>query len=136
MKIEQREGLIPRPESFLPVEAVIDVEGLMPATMEKVLKLTWRGNQPEFQVEEEREIPDNLDDRLPRVAEEIEKRPWILQLIQDVHDGKKSAIFKVSLGALVVFAALGSGFEFGIRGGRDIRELHSRLRALRGSNSV
>lgn len=82
---------------------------------------------PEYEVVEEYEVPDNLDEKLSEVAQLASTQPWLTQLMEDVRDGKRSAVFKVTLGALVVFAAVGTGVKFGLSDARDLRELYEKI---------
>lgn len=78
--------------------------------------------------------PSNLDDLMPDVAQALGKREWFGKLAQDVLDNKKSAVFVTLVGGIVIFAAAGVGYEFGLRKGKDIRHLIEKIGDLRGKN--
>jgi hypothetical protein len=81
--------------------------------------------------------PSNVFDEkvFPRVAEALKNREWFGKLAQDVLDNKKSAVFVVMVSGIVIFAAAGAGYEFGIRKGKDIRHLVSGINQLRRKSS-
>jgi hypothetical protein len=49
-----------------------------------------------------------------------------------VRKGRKSAIFTIGVGSIIIFSAAAAGFEFGVRYGRDIKELGRIIRSSRG----
>ena len=108
-------------EAFAIAEARIPVTGLQPPVHD-----TKRG-----EVIKE----GNLTNRLPELNDAIDKRPWFRQLLKDVRAGKKSAVVTTALGGIVITAAIGAGFEFGIRHGQDLREF-SKLLRKRGSRQT
>ena len=67
--------------------------------------------------------PSNLEELGGKVMSILEKKPWYKPLLEDLHQGKKSAIFTVAFGGLTIFVATAAGFEFGFRHGRDLRHL-------------
>lgn len=96
------------PEPFAIAQAHIEVAGLQPDVHDiQTGEVIKKGN---------------FDEKLPEVHEAISSKLWFYKLLDDVHSGKKSAVVKLALGAIVVTAAIGSGYEFGIRHGKDIRE--------------
>src|SRR4051812_41187611 len=70
----------------------------------------------------------NLSEKSQEIRDEIKKRPWLRNLWRDIRAGKKSAIVTVVLGGLVITTAAGAEFEFGIRHGRDIKEIRNLLK--------
>lgn len=70
---------------------------------------------------------DTLKENLAELEEEIKNRPWFKQLLDDVRTDKKSAVFKVIVGGIIVTAATAVAYEFGIAHGRDLKELHELL---------
>lgn len=70
----------------------------------------------------------NLEGLTDKVRDTLDEKPWYKHLLTDVLEGKKSAVFIVSsIGVLTIFAATAAGVEFGIRHGRDLRELQNLL---------
>lgn len=72
--------------------------------------------------------PDNLADLAKETQEIFAKKPWFQPLLEDVLQHKKSAVFITAAGLITIFVATAAGFEFGIRHGRDLRDLQEILR--------
>lgn len=89
------------------VEAVVPVVGLKPG----------KRNSDTGEII----IDNNLRERTPNLLESLRKATWFKPLLRDVRKGDKSAIAKLTLGAIIVTAAIGAGYEFGIRDGVDLR---------------
>ncbi len=68
-------------------------------------------------------ISGNFDSLMPQVLEALKKRPGFEALVKDIKEHKKSAIIVTSVGGLTLLVATIAGYEFGIRHGRDIRQL-------------
>jgi hypothetical protein len=100
----------------LPVQSKVEVPGLMPPVL-----------TPEGKVKQ----PDNLAEKAEEIKRIADEKPWLKSLISDVRQGKKSAIFTVGVGSIIIFSAV-VGFEFGLRHGKDIRELSRIIRSSRG----
>lgn len=105
------------PEILL-AQTSLSVPGLMPPTYDIGGKI---------------KTGDNLQEKLSEIDTLIagEDHSWYQRLVNDVMSSRKSAIFKIAVGSIIVFAATGAGFEFGIRHGRDIRELHGLVEKFR-----
>ena len=99
------------------VETWIDVPGLRP---EVVHTATGAIRQD-----------DNLQERLPEVQAALDARPWLKDLWRDIRQGRRSATVVVCLGGLLVVTAVGAEFEFGMRRGRDVRDLVKLLKVAR-----
>ena len=112
----------------LPVQTVIPVVGLQPSHTQKRVEFVSFAPSPTYKVTEHR-VPDNLEDMMPSVVAELENRPWFLKFMEDVGRGEKKGVFVVALGALVITSGI-AGFEFGVRGGRDVQELWQKVRTF------
>ncbi|MBI2074646.1 MAG: hypothetical protein HYT83_02275 [Candidatus Levybacteria bacterium] len=110
------------------VQTIIPIAGLRPEYTRRRLDLVRGGAQPEFVIREETHVGDNLGEKLVEVEQVVAEKPWLRKLLEDVVNGERSAVFIVTLGALVITTAVGAGYEFGVRGGRDLKELHYRLK--------
>lgn len=73
----------------------------------------------------------NLSDISIEANKVLSEKPWYRTLIGDVRKSRKSAIFIVSLGSLIIFVAGMGGFEFGVRNGKDLRILPKLLKRKR-----
>jgi hypothetical protein len=100
----------------LPVQSKVEVPGLMPPVL-----------TPEGKVKQ----PDNLAEKAEEIKRIADEKPWLKTLISDVRKGRKSAIFTIGVGSIIIFSAA-AGFEFGVRHGRDIKELGRIIRSSRG----
>ena len=107
----QSEGL-----GNLPVQTVIEVAGLTPGVYDKDNNCVK---------------PSNLTDKLPQLEREIAGKPWFSRLLDEVHLGEKKGIYAITPGRLIItVAAAFLGVEFGIRGGRDLKELRETVKHL------
>lgn len=114
-----------------PVETVLSIPGLRPGSVDSRVRLVIGGSLPQWEVEK-RMVPDNLNEQIDKVAVAIAERPWIDDLIKDIEGGRRSAVYKVSLGAIVILVAGVAGYEFGIREGRDFHNLYERVKPVVG----
>lgn len=97
-------------ETNLPVEIQLVVPGLMPSSKDR---------------------PGNLEDKLPEIQKELERRKGLKSLFADVRDHKTKAIFWTAAGGLFIVAvATAAGIELG-RKGKDLRELEKLLEQLK-----
>lgn len=101
-------------ETNLPVEIRVEIPGLMPPAEDR---------------------PGNLEQKLPAIQEELERREGLDTLFADVRAHKKSAIFWTVAGGLVIFVATAAGFEFGIRHGQDLKVLLEKLKGQAGKKT-
>lgn len=104
-----------------PVQAELEVPGLVP----------WRYDK-RFKKERKVIRPDNLKEKLPILEQEIASKPWFKDLLEEVHAGEKKGIFTIHPGRIIITVALATaiGVEFGIRGGRDLKELRDSVKHL------
>lgn len=72
--------------------------------------------------------PGNLADLAEKTQKIFVEKPWFQPLLDDVLQHKKSAVFITAAGLIIIFVATAAGFEFGIRHGRDLRDLQDILR--------
>ncbi|MDP2672130.1 MAG: hypothetical protein Q8O68_01315 [Candidatus Daviesbacteria bacterium] len=100
-----------------PVQTILKVAGLVPWSYDKNNKRVGQ---------------DNLQDKLPQLEQEIANKPWVLRLLDQVHNGEKNGIFTISPGRIIITVALATtlGVEFGFRGGRDLKELRDSVKHL------
>ncbi len=116
-------------ETFKPLaEVVFNIPQLRPSIVGKRV-VTHKGPEKEdpwtHEVVVERE-QENLDANLHHVAHQVHER-GLHRLMTDVVEGKKSAVYIVGFGTLTILAAVGVGVEFGVRNGRDVRDLYNRI---------
>ncbi len=76
--------------------------------------------------------PDNLHARLPQLEQEIANKPWFLRLLEDVHQGVYTGNETIHHSRIIITVALATalGVEFGIRGGRDLKDLRKSVKHL------
>ncbi|OGH10670.1 MAG: hypothetical protein A2857_01970 [Candidatus Levybacteria bacterium RIFCSPHIGHO2_01_FULL_36_15] len=110
-------------EFNLPVCRLFSITGLRPVLYdEKRKKVISPGNL---------ETPDTIN----TIKDELGKhKEWFSKLMKDIKHDKKTGIFVAGTGSLVVFIAAGAGFEFGIRGGRDLKELPGLLKKTKSTS--
>lgn len=72
--------------------------------------------------------PSNLGDLAEEAKAIFAQKSWYRSLLRDVRQHKKSAIFVVAMGGIIIFVATAAGFEFGVRHGQDLRHLPKILR--------
>lgn len=114
-----------RPSEVLPqiAQVHVDVPGLMPDIINakgEMLKQSNLGEKLPF-------IHDTLEGIEPK-----EHKTFYQKIIEDIHSGKKSAIYTITgIGVLTFFVATVAGFEFGIRHGKDLRHLDSLLQPFK-----
>lgn len=65
----------------------------------------------------------NLKDLADEAGEIFNEKPWFRPLSEEIEQHKKSATFVIVLGGISIFVAASAGFEFGIRHGKDIKDL-------------
>lgn len=66
-------------------------------------------------------VESNLQDPkiLAKTKEALTKAPWYKSLLEEVKANKKRVLIVTTLGGISLFVA---GFEFGVRGGKDIKD--------------
>lgn len=103
------------PEQLYPVQVNIDVPGVRP---------TLRRENGQLQVTSNLEKPEVAE----QLSKEVhEKKPWFVTSLKEaVLRGERSGIWIPVVGGVSVFVAA-AGFEFGIRHGKDIKELYALL---------
>lgn len=100
----------------LPVQTEIEVPGLLPGVFDKDNNCVK---------------PSNLEAKLPELERAIAKKTWISELLAEVRSGEKKGVFAITPGRLTItVAATALGVEFGIRGGRDLKELWNSISHL------
>lgn len=78
--------------------------------------------------------PSNIDseemkEQLKEIFDKNSKRgKWLREMRRDIREGKRSVVYLEELGALTFLVAAGVAFEFGVRHGKDIKILTSKLR--------
>lgn len=123
-------GIVP-PEAHQLAHRDIPIAGLMPESVRAIVRGVRReaGRLIVDKVQEYK--PDNLLEKLSEVDAVTQQNPWLERLFQDASQGKKSAIFTIGVGTLSIIAAATAGVEFGVRGGKDIKELYNHLQDFR-----
>ena len=97
-----------------------DGHPIMPVVSERI---PMGGIRPDMVGPDNTVREGNFNDKRTLILEELNKRPWFRALAEDVQANRKSAILVTFVGGVMIIAVAAAGYEFGIRHGRDIRQL-------------
>jgi len=81
------------------------------------------GIKPDMVLRDDTIVEGNFHEKKDLILQELNKHPWFMTLAEDVRTNRKSAILVTFVGGVAIIAAAAAGYEFGIRHGRDIKQL-------------
>lgn len=114
-----------RESLVLPVQSIIDVPGLRPPVLDRNGKIA-------VDTKTGQALSGNIDSKLSAIEKSVrEEHGWFPHLVQAVRNNRRSAIVVVATGSLMILSAVGTGYEFGVRHGEDIRKFYTRLQRIR-----